>query len=307
MGCCASKPNTLPSVASPSVGGYPPETVSSIHQVSTHSSGPLLASPIVTPQVSTERPAHNTAQHEGETSLLNPNAVPPTRMRSQTSQRHGDNRGHPSSPPGGVMVDMNRTHRPEMDLTQHPPRTRVPSKLEKSPSMDLLGARARPSTGPITRTASTSFLPNNYPLAGPLHPPAGPPHPPTGPPRPLPGPPFQVQPVPRTGHVQAKRQETRPPFPPNLQNLLSNDFRYAVGHCPIVITYSTTVHRFRILVAGRVRVVNRQAADATDVCFHRSGDQANPHSSMQFSMWICRYVPSHLCFLLHQHIRLAKS
>ena len=227
MGCCASKPNTEPSVASPPVDGYRPETVS-IHPVSTHSSGLLLAPPIVTPQISTERPAHDTARHEAETSVPNPNAVPPNRMRSQ---RHGDYRGHPSSPPGGVVGDVHHTHRPEMDSTQHSPRIRVPSKLEKSPSMDLLGARTRPSAGPVTRTASTSFLPNNYSLAGPLHPPAGPPHPPTGPPRPPPGPPFQVQPVPRTGHVQAKRQETRPQFPPNLQSLLSNDFRYAVGRC----------------------------------------------------------------------------
>ena len=225
MGCCASKPNALPSDAIPSVGGYPPEMVQSIHQVSTHSSAPYSGLPIVTSEVDIERPAYNTAQH-GETPLYNPDAVLPKRMRSQTSLRHGDHSGHPSSPPGGVVIDMHHTHRPEMDSTQHPPRIRVPSKLEKSPSMDLLGARSLPSTGPSTRTESTSLLPNNYPLAGPLHPP-------TGPRRPPPGPPFQVQPVPRTGHVQANRQETRPQFPPNLQSLLSNDFRYAIRRCSI--------------------------------------------------------------------------
>ena len=38
-----------------------------------------------------------------------------------------------------------------------------------------------------------------------------------------------------------------------------------------------------------------QATDATDIAFHRSEVLASPHSSMPFSVWICRYVPSHCC------------
>jgi hypothetical protein len=35
------------------------------------------------------------------------------------------------------------------------------------------------------------------------------------------------------GQMPAEGQEVRPRFPSTLQSLLSNDFRYAVGHCPI--------------------------------------------------------------------------
>jgi hypothetical protein len=50
-------------------------------------------------------------------------------------------------------------------------------------------------------------------------------------------------------------QEGRPRFPSTLQSLLSNDFRYAVGRCPISLwLLSSIVHRFRILVVGKVRV-----------------------------------------------------
>jgi hypothetical protein len=51
-------------------------------------------------------------------------------------------------------------------------------------------------------------------------------------------------------------QEGRSRFPPTLQGLLSNDFRYAVGRCPISpCVLSNIVHRFRILVVGKVCVI----------------------------------------------------
>jgi hypothetical protein len=61
---------------------------------------------------------------------------------------------------------------------------------------------------------------------------------------------------PRTASASASSQEGRRRFPSTLQNLLSNDFRYAVRRCPIShYYYGTIVHRFRILVVGMVRVV----------------------------------------------------
>ena len=39
--------------------------------------------------------------------------------------------------------------------------------------------------------------------------------------------------TPGAGQMPVEGQEGRPRFPSTLQSLLSNDFRYAVGHCPI--------------------------------------------------------------------------
>ena len=56
--------------------------------------------------------------------------------------------------------------------------------------------------------------------------------------------------------VSASSPEGRPRFPPSLQSLLINEFRYVVRRCPISHNnYDTIVHRFRILVVGRVRVI----------------------------------------------------
>jgi hypothetical protein len=56
------------------------------------------------------------------------------------------------------------------------------------------------------------------------------------------------------GAMSVEGQEDRPRFPSTLQSLLSNDFRYAVGRCPISsLLLSSIVYRFRILVVGKVR------------------------------------------------------
>jgi hypothetical protein len=60
---------------------------------------------------------------------------------------------------------------------------------------------------------------------------------------------------------------------------------------PSVITYSTIVHRFRILVAGRVRVLNRRAADATDACFIAAGIRQILTHQCRFQ---CGYVGKYL-------------
>jgi hypothetical protein len=49
-----------------------------------------------------------------------------------------------------------------------------------------------------------------------------------------------------------------PRFRPTLQSLLSKDFRYAVSRCPIdTWLLSSIVHRFRLLVVGKVRVIDQ--------------------------------------------------
>ena len=232
-------------------------------------------------------PVHNTAQHLGETPSPKSNAVPLGHM--QTSQRYGDGRGHLSLSHSSVMVDMQnspregselRLHeesrlREESDRRLHEESVRqlheenrlrkesvrrlheenqlrkenrlreesrgqhfysefqhmeAASELRNSPPM-YLGARSPPSSG-IHRAAS--LVSSTHPLAGPQ---------------------FQPQPTSKIDHMSPTRHETRQ-FSPNLQSLLSNDFRYAVRRFPIShYYYSTILHRFRILVVGRVRVV----------------------------------------------------
>jgi hypothetical protein len=47
----------------------------------------------------------------------------------------------------------------------------------------------------------------------------------------------------------------RPLFPSTLKSLLPNDFRYVLGRCSIGHYYHSSIHRFRILVVGKVRVI----------------------------------------------------
>ena len=317
MGCTSSKPATVPSSAPPPQEMGRPPARAPAPPTPVHPSQQRLAPVLVpSPEGTSGTPAHHIAPPVGETSSPKPSAVQVERKRSRATPRPSDSGGYPSSPPGSSVVVVQQPHLSEMDTSQHQPRKRVASKLGKSPSMDLLGGRSHPPDR-IMRTASTSVIPNTYPPvdprqppagslhspAGPLHPPAGPIHPPAGPLYPPAGPLFQPQPVSRAGYVQAKRQETRPQFPPNLQSLLSNDFRYVVRRCPIShYYYSTIVHRFRILVAGRVRVVDKQAVDAADACFIVAGiRQVLPHQCR----FQCGYVgmyPVIFGLLLHRLI-----
>ena len=51
-------------------------------------------------------------------------------------------------------------------------------------------------------------------------------------------------------------------FPPTLQDLCSDDFRYAVGRYPInPCVLSNIVHRFKILVVGKVCVIYADPGD----------------------------------------------
>jgi hypothetical protein len=234
MGNCCGSSATLPpssppagnplEVVPPTAPTHPPPKPSPRH--------PPTPSVVQLPKGRSGQPAPDAAQHAGEAPSPRPSAAPPEHARSQAAPRRADSRGYTLSPSGDAPV-MQHTL-PEIVLPQHPHNSRRhPSRLSRSPSMDpasLLGARSQPSIE-MTRTASTSFLPNGH------LPPA---------------PQFESLLVPRTH----KRQESRPNFPPALQGLLSNDFRYAVRRCSISYYYHTSiVHRFRILVVGRVRFV----------------------------------------------------
>ena len=292
MGNCCGTPATVPSSASPPVqGGYPLQPPPPTYPPPIPLSDlPPPSVVVLPPEGSSQWPAHETARYQGETSLPRPSAASPERVRSQTSQRRGDSRGHTLSPTGDVLA-VPHTHRTEMVSHQYPPSAsrRAPPRLVKSSSMDaasLLGARSNPSIE-MTRTTSTSNLPNTYLPASPQ---------------------FEPQllaPGPRTH----KRQGSRPDFPSALQNLLSNDFRYAARRCPVSHYHHTyVVHRFRILVVGRVRVVkpHTQAVDATDAC------------SIAARIWQvlthqCRFQCGHVgmylvivAFLPHELIRPAK-
>ena len=61
------------------------------------------------------------------------------------------------------------------------------------------------------------------------------------------------RPSPWTNQIQvpANSSDDRQYLESTLRNMLHDDFRYLVGHCPIVIT-NTTFHKFRILSLGEV-------------------------------------------------------
>ena len=237
MGNCCGSSATIPSSAHPlAKAGYAQETVQSTHPTSNHTSG--LSSVAPSPKVSSEKPAHDTARHEGEMPLPKPSAVSPERVRSQASQRRRDSRGRPPSPSGGVVVVMQHSNRPEMLSNKYSFGKRGSLQRSRAMSMDTTISQEDRlhSSGQRTRTTSASLLGNRHPPGGTR---------------------IESRSAPRIGRMQAKRQESRPPFPPTVQSILSNDFRYAVRRCPLrhYYYYSIIVYRFRILVVGKVRVV----------------------------------------------------
>ena len=230
---CGSSATVPPSVSTRVKAGYAQETAQSTHPTSKHTSGPSSVTP--SPKISSEKPVHDTARHGGEMPLPKPGAVTPERVRS--SQRRRDSRGHPPSPSGGVVVAMQHTQRPEMHSNKYSSGKRGSLQRSRAMSMDTTSPKEERlhSSEQRTRTTSASLLGNRHPPGGTR---------------------FESRSAPRTGRTQPKRQESRPPFPPTVQSLLSNDFRYAVSRCSLShYYYSSIIHRFRILVVGKVRVV----------------------------------------------------
>ena len=115
---------------------------------------------------------------------------------------------------------LQTSRRQEVNLQQYPSGGTDSSQRHRTKSMNAPQRQRSHSSGPRPRTASASASAS------------------------------------ASQAVSASSSEGRPRFPPSLQSLLINEFRYVVRRCPISYNnYGTIVHRFRILVVGRVRVI----------------------------------------------------
>ena len=232
MGNCCSGSGTVS--PSPPTRPVPVPALTQETAPSTHTASDSTSSHVVPSSKSIDgMPAHNTAQHAYEMAITLPKhgAASSERMRphdSTSSQRRRDARDHPPPSSGS------NPHSQEMNL--HPYRSRgAPSQLHKSISTGTTSQGPRShSPSAMTRTSST-ILPGHGSQ-------------PTGPQ-------FDSGLALGTGQ-RTGRQERRPRFPPTLQSLLSNDFRF-VARCRTVTHNNrcTIVHRFRILVVGKVCIM----------------------------------------------------
>ena len=105
----------------------------------------------------------------------------------------------------------------------------------------------------------------------------------------------------------AEGHEGRPRFPSNLKSLLPNDFRYAISRFPISHYYHSSVHRFRILVVGKVCVI--QSGMPWTQLMHVSTQRESGKSSLidavfkvNMNVSVCTQSSLHLP---HQLMRLA--
>jgi hypothetical protein len=200
----------------------------------------LLSSYTASSLNSSRMPAHDTAQHDYEMTPLRPSpkysAVTLERMRSQdstSSQRRRDDGDYP--PPS---YDPSSIYRSQPYRSQGS----VSPQLHKSIAMDTTspqGPHSHPSSDSsrMTRTPSTFLLGHGPQATGTM---------------------FESGLASGTGQTPADRQGRRTRFPSALQTLLSNDFRCVVrcradshNNCCIII------HRFRILVVGKVCIMYR--------------------------------------------------
>jgi hypothetical protein len=244
MGNCCSGPATMSS---------PIMTGQSLHQEETTQSTPLTPIPSSTvPNLALSvalsskdgyrTPAHDTASHDDEMNSTR------TRVPSQdsASSHLPLNSGYPSSQFGGDASASQHPHRAE---TRYRSRGNRSPQLNESASEDTRlpqGARSH-SYSRMDRMASGSLLEYGRPPASTQ---------------------FGSRPALGTDQMPAERDEGLPCFPSTLRSQLSNDFRYVARRCPIShYYYNTIVHRFNLLVVGKVRYLIRQDLDATDACF----------------------------------------
>ena len=250
MGNCCSGPSTMSSPALTGQSLYQQETTQSTPLTPIPSS--TVPNPALSVVLSSKdgygTPAHDIASHDDEMTSTR------TRVPSHdsASSHLPLNSGYSSSPFGGDEFASQHPHRAETRLHQYRYRGSGPPQLNQSMSVDTRfpqGARSH-SYSRMDTTASASLLDLDY-----GHPPASPQ--------------FGPRPALGAGHMPAERHECLPRFPSTLRSRLSDDYRYAPRRCPIShYYYSTIVHRFNLLVVGKVRfIVLRQDLDATDACF----------------------------------------
>ena len=96
----------------------------------------------------------------------------------------------------------------------------------------------------------------------------------------------------------AEGQEGRPRFPSTLKSSLPNDFRYVDSRCPISHYYHSSFHRFRILVVGKVCVI--QSDMPWTQLMHVSSQRESGKSSLinavfKVNMSVCTQSSLHSC------------
>jgi hypothetical protein len=248
MGNCCSGSSSVPASPHLSPALLQQETIQSSHLTSLPlSTGPYPGSSVAsTSQNSSRNPAHYTAEHDDEMTPA-PSAGRPARVRSQDSalSQGGGGGGYPPPSSRDDTLSSQHPHRLEVPSRQYssvgrgPPR---PSKLNKSTSMDttsiLQGARSH-SPDRMTRSTSAFLLGDGRSPTGTL---------------------SGSLPVPGTSQLPTERPErrsrSRSRLSSHLETLLPNDFRYVVRRFSIShYYYGAIVHRFRILVVGKVRVI----------------------------------------------------
>ena len=225
MGNCCGGSAIVP--PSPSSHTVPVGTVPSAHSRPTPLSHVASSSKSISGM-------HDTA-HEMTTLWPENRAVAPDGLRpedSTSSQRRRDNRDHPSPSP-----DFN-PHGQETHSHLYRPRGPVSRpQAQTSTSTDTTLSRGPPShpSSQMTRTSSTN-------LSGHGHQPTG-----TQPESGL---------ASGTGQIPFGRQEPRPRFTSTLRTVLSNDFRCVVRcRADSPNNCCTIIHRFRILVVGKVCIM----------------------------------------------------
>ena len=288
MGNCCSGPSTMSSPALTGQSLYQQETTQSTPLTPIPSS--TVPNPAVSVALSSKdgygTPVHDTASHDDE--MISTRTRVPS--HDSASSHLPLNSGYSSSPFEGDKFASQHPLGAESRLHQYRSRGSGSPQLNESMSVDtrfLQGARSEShsySRMNRTRTASASLLDYG--------------HPPTSTQ-------FGPRPALGAGHMPAERHERLPRFPSTLRSRLSDDFRYAPRRCPISHYYSTIVHRFNLLVVGKVRfILLRQDLDATDACFIAA-------RVWQVLTHRCRFQGGHVGMYLIMHsyltnLRLAK-
>ena len=221
MGNCCGRSATVPPPSSTPTLPAPArtqETTSSTHQTSTPSSHTRPSKRKTrkpAPKRRTRKPAHDTPQHDYETTALS--------QGSTSSQPRGDDRDHPAP-----SSSSNPRSRPFRSRGGHS------HQIHKPMSSDTTFSQGPRSHSPsrMTGTSPTPLLGHGPQLTGTSGPASG------------------------TSQIPTQRQERRPHFPSSLQSILSDDFR-CVFRCIAVSDDNscTIVHRFRILVTGKVCIM----------------------------------------------------
>lgn len=196
------------------------------------------------PSVPTPQPKKSQPLCPAKPAQTNHQTPKPSLDGSYQESSHGSNKKHA----GTTFQD-----RGEAETATSSPKSRVPA-LSRAMSQDWGSSQPHrdgtnyPSWGNIL-PPDDSHRQESFPQGAPLHSPGRMKRR------------INSENVLRNRHIPVTRgtvegQEGGSRFPPTLQGFLSNDFRYAVGRCPISPCVSSNiVYRFRVLVVGKVCII----------------------------------------------------